>query len=532
LLWSKNVVKYESPPLRKPPLFVETVAFKASDRATCIDVRQPPAANQRAAHGTLFLAVGRACSYFLAYIATTILARILGPADYGFYGIIMSVLVWVEQIGRHSFSLAAAKMIPEQENDSVAIEQTAFFLNLILFFMLFGALLVTAPFLAELLQVPEGAGLFRIAALDLPIFGAYVLCLGVLQGRRDFAGMGIAESLYAAAKLVGVVLLVGLWLSVPGALIINIVASAAGLLFVICRVSIKITLPRNGLSAPLSYLALPIALFTAVHQITGVLDLWFLKIFDSAADARTVGFYVAARNMAKVPSFVLVSVSHVLLPSLSRALATKDVHLSQHYVQQAVRFLWLFILPVTLLIALTAESLTTLLFSEIYLEGARYLRILVISAAALAFGALFVSALNARGEAWLSGAVASLLLPVALLLNVFIIPRYGAFGAAWSSTITALLGALVFGVLVYKRFGSLFRLQTLLRTVIAALVMVALASQLTVTGPLLLLYYAGYMGVYALVLLFTGELTREDLRSLTADANPLRSSPSVRQTKR
>jgi O-antigen/teichoic acid export membrane protein len=123
-----------------------------------------------------------------------------GPGDYGIYGIIMSVLVWVEQIGRHTFPLAAAKIIPEREGDSVAVEQTAFFLNLILVFALSAVLWVTAPLLAELLPVPEGASLFRIAALDLPIFGAYVLYLGLLQGRRDFASIGIADSLYAVCS--------------------------------------------------------------------------------------------------------------------------------------------------------------------------------------------------------------------------------------------------------------------------------------------------------------------------------------------
>jgi O-antigen/teichoic acid export membrane protein len=313
-------------------------------------------------------------------------------------------------------------------------------------------------------------------------------------------------------------------------LIVNIAASVAGLLFVISRVSIKISLPRKGLSAALAHLALPIALFTAVHQITGVLDLWCLKMFNSAEDTRTVGFYVAARNMAMVPSFVLVAVSHVLLPSLSRALAIKDTHLSQHYIRQAVRFLWLLILPVTLLIGLTAEPLMTLLFSEIYLEGAQYLRIVLISALALAFVALFVSALNARGEAWLSGAIAFLLLPAALALNIFLVRRYGAIGAAWSNTVTALLGAFVFGIVAYKRFGSLFRLRTLLRTLIAALVMGALASQVTVTGPLLMLCYAGYMGIYALGLFLSGELTREDLESLLYGIYPWRRSQSLRQT--
>jgi O-antigen/teichoic acid export membrane protein len=52
--------------------------------------------DQRAVRGTLLIAAGRACSYSLGYVATVLLARSLGPADYGLYGVIISVLVWVE----------------------------------------------------------------------------------------------------------------------------------------------------------------------------------------------------------------------------------------------------------------------------------------------------------------------------------------------------------------------------------------------------------------------------------------------------
>jgi O-antigen/teichoic acid export membrane protein len=172
------------------------------------------------------------------------------------------------------------------------------------------------------------------------------------------------------------------------------------------------------------------------------------------------------------------------------------------------------VLPVPLLIALTAEELTTLLFSEIYREGGQYLRLKVFSAAFLAFIALFASALNARGEPLVSGAAVFLLVPVALLLNLFLIPRYGAFGAAWSSILSGLIGAMAFGALAYRRFGSLIRLRTILNTSIAALLMAGLATQFMVTGPLLLVFYLGYMAIYGLLLFLVGELAPEDLKLL------------------
>jgi O-antigen/teichoic acid export membrane protein len=464
-----------------------------------------------AVRGTFLIAAGRAGSYLLSYVATVILARGLGPGDYGLYGVIISVLVWVEQIGRFTFAPAAAKLIPERDGNSASVERTALFLNLILFFMLFALLWLAGPFLAKIFQVAEGTTLFRIAAFDLPFFGAYVLYLGLLQGRREFAPIGVADSLYSTVKLIGILLLLALWLSVPTALIVNVLASVGGLLFVMSRVSVKNLRPENSLIAPLFRLALPLGLFMAALQIVGVLDLWCLQALSPVEDAVTVGVYVAARNIALVPSFVLIAVSDVLLPSLSRALAMKDTGLSQHYVQQAVRFLWTVGLPVTLLIATTAEELATLLFSEVYKDAGPYLSIKAFSATLLAFIALFASALNARGEPLVSGATVFVLVPIALVLNLFLIPSYGAFGAAWSSVLVALIGAVAFAILAYQRFGTLIKLRTVLNTSVAAVFMVGLACQLSVTGPFLLVSYLGCMGVYGLVLFVVRELTEKDL---------------------
>jgi O-antigen/teichoic acid export membrane protein len=500
--------------MASPSSVLKTLSTKLPVSLIRAKVSQPYQIDDCAVRGTLLIGAGRACSYSLGYLATVLLARSLGPVDYGLYGVIISVLVWVEQIGRFTFAPAAAKLIPERDRNSASIEQTAIFLNLILFFILFALLWIAGPFLAKILQIAEGTALFRIAALDLPFFGAYVLYLGLLQGRREFAPIGVADSLYSTVKLIGVLFLLAFWLSVPAALIVNVLASVGGFLFVMSRVSMKSIQPENSLIVPMLRLALPLGLFMAALQIVGVLDLWCLKALNPIEDVNTVGVYVAARSIALVPSFVLIAVSDVLLPSLSRALAMKDAGLSRHYLQQAVRFLWTVALPVTLLIALTAEELTTLLFSEIYREGGQYLRLKVFSAAFLAFIALFASALNARGEPLVSGAAVFLLVPVALLLNLFLIPRYGAFGAAWSSILSGLIGAMAFGALAYRRFGSLIRLRTILNTSIAALLMAGLATQFMVTGPLLLVFYLGYMAIYGLLLFLVGELAPEDLKLL------------------
>ena len=53
--------------------------------------------NTDAARGTAVLVFSQACYFVLGYFAVVLLAREFGPVTYGAYGVIMSVLVWLEE---------------------------------------------------------------------------------------------------------------------------------------------------------------------------------------------------------------------------------------------------------------------------------------------------------------------------------------------------------------------------------------------------------------------------------------------------
>jgi O-antigen/teichoic acid export membrane protein len=466
------------------------------------------------ARGVLQGVVGRSAFFAFGYLATIILARGLGPVDYGVYGVVMSVLLWIEQTSKSTIAPAAAILIPKEDHDPAALEQTALFLNFLLFILLFITLWFTAPLLADFFKIHGGADLFRLAALDLPLFGMYAVYRGVLLGHREFFSVNVADVLYSVAKLVAVVLLLVLWLSVPGALVANALASIGALLFVMSRLSIRMLRPATRLISPLVHFALPLGVYMLGLQTIATLDLWLLKWLSPGQEAPTIGIYVAARNVAIVPSVILMAVSDVLLPSFSHAVAKNDAGLARRYLQGGVRFLWIIGLPVAFFFILTAQDIMVLLYSASFGEGGAYLRVLILHALSLAFITLFASALSASGQPYLSGAPLFLLIPPALLLNIVLIPRYGAVGAAYASALTGLLGAIALGVLVYKRFGPLIQGRTFLNVMIAVALMAGVASQLAVTGPLSVLFYLGCLAIYGVGLVVLGEVTRRDLEPL------------------
>jgi len=467
--------------------------------------------DRRAARGTLQLMIGSMCLLACGYLVAIILARGLGPVQYGIYGIILSVLVWIEQIGRFGVPEAVTKLIPEDVGRAPLVEHTAQTLLLMVFLLLFVLSWIAAPMLAHLFQIPEGTNLFRLAILDVPVSGIYFAFQGILTGRRNFGGLSGGLAVYGLTKLVGIVIVWFLGISVFWALIVNILGTVGALLFLAIRIGFKGFRLSCAHMRSILGLAFPVGLCFMTAQVLSNLDLWSLKVLGSEA-GEIVGNYVAALNVARVPALVFAVVNGVVLPSISMALAQQNATLARHYVQGAGRFLWVTLLPSCVLIALTAEDLMVFLFSSHYAAGASFLVLQVFGFALFGVAHVFSEMLIARGNAYLTAGATLSHIPVALFLNFILIPHFGAIGASAALTLTAFVRATVIGHLVFKRLGPLIETSTFAKVILATALMALASTQIIVAGSWLLMKYSLLLGLYGLALAFMGELTRDDLK--------------------
>jgi hypothetical protein len=124
----------------------------------------------------------------------------------------------------------------------------------------------------------------------------------------------------------------------------------------------------------------------------------------------------------------------------------------------------------------------------------------------------FCAMLTASGRSLLAAGITLTLIPLGVVCHILMIPSYGATGVTIATTLTLTLGACTAGALVRKHMGPLMVPAGLLKVALATAVMVAVGTQLTLSGPMLLIGYVGLLSLYALVLMLLGELTREDLR--------------------
>ena len=254
-----------------------------------------------AAQGAAMLTVAQLCLTASSYVIAVVLARWLGPAEYGVYGIVYSVLLTVELLARLGIPQAVSKLIAEQPQGLSGLEATGVTLTLIVSVTVFVAFWFAAPALAAAFHVRDGAHLFRIAALDIPLYSMYIIADHILNGRRWFGVESAGIILYGLFKLAGILLLNALGLSIVGVLIVNALASAFTFGFLLNRLGTSILMLTLRHWNPILRLAMPVGVSLGGMQLLLSIDLWLLNAVGTGVPEADKGMYVAALNLARMP---------------------------------------------------------------------------------------------------------------------------------------------------------------------------------------------------------------------------------------
>jgi stage V sporulation protein B len=471
------------------------------------------ARGRRAAQGTIALVLSRGCYFFLGYLVVVVLARSFGPAAYGAYGVIMAVLVWLEQSARMAVPSAATKLLAEAGGHGEPVERSALALNLILHILFFAALWCVAPWLASWFGIDDGAFLIRIAAIDLPLYGIYTALQAIHQGHHSFLRIGVAEVVYALAKLLGVVVIVHLGISLLKAFVVNALTTLVGIAFLLPRTRFWSKAGWLGFARPIAAMAAPMGLHGLALLLTSSLDLWILQIMLAGTQEATVGIYLAALNIARVPGFALSAVAAVLLPSVSQANAVNDRALVERYINQALRFFLMPYLPVLIVLATLKEEVMLVIYGSEFGGSGMLLPILVVAHGFWALHAILSSVLIALGRvgeiAWVSAAA---IMPASVIFTGAIY-LYAAVGAAVASALVPAILCAIFGVILRAQIGPFLAWRSVGRIGFASLLMygshVFLAGEWAGFIPLLITAMIGVL-IYGAALFVLGEVTRED----------------------
>lgn len=466
----------------------------------------------KAARGAALLFVAQFLLMLSSYVVALALARTLGPELYGAYGIVYSFLLSIELVGRLGLPQAVKKLVAEKPAIMPDLEATGVTLAAIVFAAIFGAFWLAAPAIGALFHVADGARLFRIAALDIPFYGIYFMLIHILNGRRLFLQQCLTTIVYGLSKAVGILILVEIGPSIAGALIVNAIGSIIALAVAagcVGRASFKLTLAHRR---PIIALAVPVSFIALGTQILVAVDLWVLNALGTAVEGAVKGLYVAAANVARIPNFVAFVMTAVLVPSVAAALATNDHVAARSYLDGAMRFMAVVLLPVCGLIAVNAADVLTLLFSSDYAGGADLLVVLVFAHGV--FYTMFMSLANVligAGRATTSAQLSLVVLAFAIALSVTLVLSAGALGAAFAALIANAAAVIAVSIVVGRAIGWPIAASIWARVILLTAAICVPGWWVQAQGMMLMLEFALLGMVYVALLPVVGLLERTDI---------------------
>lgn len=464
--------------------------------------------------GTFILFIGWSIQLLAGYALKIFVAGHLGPVGYGQYGVIMSILLWIEMGAINGFSTAVQKFVADDAKNLKAILLMIGKIQLLVNAILFGLCYFNAQFIAGLFNDSQLSPLLQFALWDIWIYSFYFMFFSALNGLHRFGKQTLVISIYAISKFIFVVLLVSVMHSVKGALLANILASAAGCIpgAFLVRTAWRQSESHRLHSPALLKFAVPVAMHVITMQLLFSIDLWFVKYH---LGSKAAGFYTAASDIARVPYYLFFALSSVVLPMLSRALTQKDHARIDQTIRNAVRLICLIIVPIAVLASVYSKELILLVFKSDFIAAGSILRILIWGISLCAYYYLLTTIFNADNKPQLSLLFTLGVVVLDVILNAILVPKLGTEGGALATSLALLGGVLTGSIWVYNRFNVLMPFISLVKILVAALIMGGVAWLLPAYG--FYLFPAGLflLAIYGVMLFILGEVKKSEIPGLS-----------------
>jgi stage V sporulation protein B len=438
----------------------------------------------RAGRGVLFTMSAKAIFIASGFVVQLLLPRILDAAAWGRY----STVATITAILTNTLVAATVQTVSKRtsENDASAdrAQREGLTIGLALAVLLGGGFASAAPWLAGSWQREESlAPLFVTASVVIASYAMYAALIGSINGRRRFGEQAAFDMGFAILRASGIVTgaLIGAAL---GAIAGFALAAVIILLVALARVGTGQGPLRPSVGPWLAFFV-PIAAYQAC--LNGILQIdqpilrsLLARSLEPDEASRIAGYYRAAQTFAFVPYQLILAVTFIVFPTVSRATSAGDDEATRRAIRGAMRFSLIVLLMMAAPIAGASDGVMRIAYPEEYLAGAPALAVLGLGMVAFSLFAIAASILAGAGHARTIAGIA--LGAVALVIGGNVIAVGGAtpgidatIAAAAATSLGATMALLAAGTAVYLRFRAFLPILSAVRATTAAAVGFAIA---------------------------------------------------------
>ena len=404
----------------------------------------------RLARGTFWALLGTIASRAFSLVATILVAKMLGVADFGAYGIIQSTLETFGFVAGFGLGATSTKYLAEYRNKDK--DRAGRILSLTNAFALVSsgvialAIFLFSPWMArDLLNRADLAPLLSLGAIYLFVAAQNNVQVGSLGGFEAFketAKINLVQGLLAPLLAVPLVYFFGL----KGAVISMIAIALVG--YILCRRVLNAKCKANGIrlrrldrSAIREF---PVIVHFSVPSLaSGLLVLpvtWLANalLVNQPDGYSEMGLFNAANQWRQLIIFVPNVLTLVLLPIFSDVHGNKDPGEFRSVFQLNLRLTWTIALPATVAVIALRDALA-------FVFGAKYQGVGLLIAPLMVTAFLNIvnnvvgTAIAGAGRMWVGVILNSCWAVAMVASSLLLIPRFGATGLALSYVTSYLL---------------------------------------------------------------------------------------------
>ncbi|HRY82178.1 MAG TPA: flippase [Candidatus Moranbacteria bacterium] len=465
----------------------------------------------------LWLAIAEIFFNFSGYVIHAFLGRMLGPADYGRYGLIVTLTTMIIMLIGNGIPTAMSKYISgffeKQPGLVLNVKKKAAFLQFFLIGFITIIFFLLAPVLSFLLRDPTLTPLFRISSLIIPSFAAASFYLYFYIGIHRF---NLQSTLKIVRSFAKIFFIIGLayFFGLKGSVIGYILSPATVFLtaFFIDWLFIDRQFPKDNQEVfdwkKLINYAWPVTLFMIFYELLISLDLYLVK--GVLANDHLTGIYNASLTVGRIPYYLFYALTLVMLPSISRAITQNNHEEAKRIMTQTFRLMFMILVPIIILMVVYATPLIQLFFGSRYADSALPMQILAPGVGFLTIFYIISFALNGAGKVKIPMYVALFGMILNAGLNYVMISRFGISGSAAATSIVSVIITLIILLYAFQYFGSFVEIKKILKILLAGIAMFLASYFFPPQKWIFILWGAILSGVYLFALIILKEFTKND----------------------
>lgn len=349
---------------------------------------------KQAYNGALWSLVERFASAGMNFIIGLVLARLLMPHEYGLIAMLSIFIIISQSIIDSGFSNALVRKKNRTEKDN----STAFYFNIVTSVVIYLALFMAAPFIADFYNESQLIHVTRVLGLSLVIGSLAIVQQTVLTSQIDFKTQStISVSSAAVSGVVGILLAYygyGVWALVAQNLSANIMRTI--FLWVCVR-----WVPRTGFDKEsFRYLFG----YGSKLVLSGLLETIYRNLYaiviGKTFSATSLGFYSRGEQLGYFPANNITAVvQRVTFPVLSK-IQDEEERVRSVFLKVLDSIVYI-LFPCMILLIVTCEPIVRIILTEKWIDCVPIIQILSISFMWLPVHILNINLLQVKGQSGL-----------------------------------------------------------------------------------------------------------------------------------